>query len=49
MGVIEVFNKYMRQDDIGHRNSVAPTLVTYNLVRYFDSWMHPWLFLAGHS
>lgn len=34
LGVIEVFNKYLRQDDIGDGNSVAPTLVTYNLVRY---------------
>jgi len=31
LGVIEVFNKYMRQD--GHVNTVTPTLVTYNLVR----------------
>ncbi|CAM9125160.1 unnamed protein product [Ectocarpus fasciculatus] len=30
--VIEVFNKYLRQDDSGHGSSVAPTLVSYNLV-----------------
>lgn len=35
MGVMEVFNKYMRQD--GDGKSVAPTLVTYNLVRLFDT------------
>lgn len=34
LGVIEVFNKYLRPDNIGRGNSVAPTLVTYNLVRY---------------
>lgn len=31
-GVIEVFNKYLRQDGSGLENNVAPTLVTYNLV-----------------
>lgn len=37
LGVIEVFNKYMRRDYVGHGDSVAPTLVTYNLVRFSDS------------
>ncbi|CAM9143566.1 unnamed protein product [Scytosiphon promiscuus] len=31
-GVIEVFNKYLRQDGMGVENNVVPTLVTYNLV-----------------
>eukprot|EP00752_Nemacystus_decipiens_P002229 g2115.t1 len=32
LGVIEVFNRYMRQDDRHRGNTVAPTLVTYNLM-----------------
>lgn len=31
--VIEVFNKYLRQDEAGHDNGVVPSLVSYNLVR----------------
>ena len=43
LGVIEVFSKYMRQDDTGQGNSVMPTLVTYNLVRFFGSPFSPFI------
>lgn len=33
--VVEVFNQYLRQDDGGDASSVAPSLVTYNLVSTF--------------
>lgn len=33
--VVKVFNEYLRQGEHGDVNSVAPSLVTYNLVCIF--------------